>query len=768
MKKILSIALVAIMMLTSLVAIIPMSASAAAADRHVVQYSEPARTNELTGTTATANDGHGDWTPGKDKTLRIDNSVLHAVALDLTSESGTTNTLTYVEYNAANEAKKSDMQYADFFNFDVYVSNTANPESKIAVELYDGAYAKKSFTTAAVNTYPVVKTLETGTWYTVSLDITEAIDFGADGNQSVLIALFNFDRCLPTEAGVTATFAVNDMRFSAVADTPVKVMQYSQPAVTNELTGTTATANDGHGDWTPGKDKTFRIDNSVLHAVALDLTSESGTTNTLTYVEYNKANEQKVPDMQYADFFNFDVYVSNTANPESKIAVELYDGAYAKKSFTTAAVNTYPVAKTLETGTWYTVSLDITEAIDFGDDGNQSVLIALFNFDTCLPTEAGVTATFAVNDMRFSDAPADPRDDIPGTTEPDTPVQPGEKPDETVFKVSDGSDIVATVGATGWGDGRTKATDTSNAPAPVLAKNGNVDRDVATYQFTGTQLFIGENPPANSNSVVISYLSPQSYDISAYNYLVLDLYVSHAADIQNSQFTVELTSSGKPDQNENCATMKQLSVLAGKELVDGWNKLVIPITSLNKMNKGGCDFTNWNYMRIYYDTWTVEGEPISENFTIAVGGLSFSEKSEEDLLKVEELVGMFTAIKDIKTEADINADNYETIKDAFGAANAAWGSASDVAKEMAQEQLDIKTIISTVNAALRAYRASLETTDTTPEDTTPADTTPADTKPAETEPAEKKGCKSTVLSGAVVITLAVAGCVAVKRKKEND
>ena len=123
----------------------------------------------------------------------------------------------------------------------------------------------------------------------------------------------------------------------------------------------------------------------------------------------------------------------------------------------------------------------------------------------------------------------------------------------------------------------------------------------------------------------------KSYDISYMDYLEFDFYVSEAAKIQNVVFTIELTSSGAFDQQENAAP-GTFSKFIGKPLEDGWNHIKVNIGDLVYPCNGGLNPEKWNYMRIFNSDAIDAGEGL----VLAIDNLAFSGKAKSENDKTAE------------------------------------------------------------------------------------------------------------------------------------
>ncbi len=87
-------------------------------------------------------------------------------------------------------------------------------------------------------------------------------------------------------------------------------------------------------------------------------------------------------------------------------------------------------------------------------------------------------------------------------------------------------------------------------------------------------------------------------DISKYDALDIDVWIENVA-LNAASFFVEMTSSAKSDHEENNRLLT-LQEFAGRELTAGeWNTISIPFYRLTGTSNGECDYTSWDYLRIF-------------------------------------------------------------------------------------------------------------------------------------------------------------------------
>ncbi len=156
------------------------------------------------------------------------------------------------------------------------------------------------------------------------------------------------------------------------------------------------------------------------------------------------------------------------------------------------------------------------------------------------------------------------------------------------------------------------------------SSNGTLTLESAEDSPSGTPYMLVQT---KGDAVLSKSFRQDPIDISEYSengYLHLWLYVEKTALISGGQ--IELTSSGGADSREyNFGQLKQ-----DIELVDGWNELVLPISSMNEQN-GAADLGNINYIRVYLNSsanikmglddlyvYSVSGQPIPE-VTLSLG-----------------------------------------------------------------------------------------------------------------------------------------------------
>lgn len=83
-------------------------------------------------------------------------------------------------------------------------------------------------------------------------------------------------------------------------------------------------------------------------------------------------------------------------------------------------------------------------------------------------------------------------------------------------------------------------------------------------------------------------------DASSFDRFAFDFYISDASAIANTEFCLELTSSGTCDEQEQQQILKLGRLTADKELVNGWNTLYVTVN-----HDSDCDFSRFNYLRLF-------------------------------------------------------------------------------------------------------------------------------------------------------------------------
>lgn len=128
----------------------------------------------------------------------------------------------------------------------------------------------------------------------------------------------------------------------------------------------------------------------------------------------------------------------------------------------------------------------------------------------------------------------------------------------------------------------------------------------------------------NKNKIEVCYKRyDDTVDISDMDYLEFDLYVS-ATDIFTAagDAKLELTSSGKSDQQEIDYSMKNLS------LTVGWNHVKLPLANFRAVNGSlgvACDKTAINYMRIFS-----AGHSAAREMTMKLDNIEFTKADGTD------------------------------------------------------------------------------------------------------------------------------------------
>ncbi len=273
-----------------------------------------------------------------------------------------------------------------------------------------------------------------------------------------------------------------------------------------------------------------------------------------------------------------------------------------------------------------------------------------------------------------------------------------------------------------------------------------------------------------------------SFDVSGMNYLVLDLYVSNAAAVAAAGFDIELGSKNGKSLIYQTRTWADF---AGKELVDGWNHLEIPLSKIDAKKGDPYNATAWDYLRIYNRDEFAAGD----NFAMAIRNVGFKASSaaadaaqEAAKAAAEVIIALYTPIADIR-KGDITAENYEAVMAQLTAAADAFMAADIATQDVVNETLDTAAIERAVIKALEQYEkelaeASKPVDPVDPEPTDPADPDPTEPDPGPTDPEptdpeqtadeDEAGVKPVVIVVIVVVVLAVVAViviVATKKKK---
>ena len=107
---------------------------------------------------------------------------------------------------------------------------------------------------------------------------------------------------------------------------------------------------------------------------------------------------------------------------------------------------------------------------------------------------------------------------------------------------------------------------------------------------------------------------PAPADISGMKYIEFDFYVSDAMALINAGFDFELTSAGIQDKNESACSW---TGPWKNGLDDGWNHMQMPLSWF----AGDCDFTAWNFLRLFNNKDIVVGE---NGLTVAMKNVKFT------------------------------------------------------------------------------------------------------------------------------------------------
>ena len=167
----------------------------------------------------------------------------------------------------------------------------------------------------------------------------------------------------------------------------------------------------------------------------------------------------------------------------------------------------------------------------------------------------------------------------------------------------------------------------------------------------------------------------ERFDVTEMTHIAFDMYISNAAALAGKEFDFELTSGGKADVQEIYWRMP-LEAIKGGKLVDGWNRMEIPLDSFKQgMGTDGVpmDATRWTSLRLYTtDTFELGGNMLTvayKNFGFAENGsgVSGGEDNAQVAAAAEEIFALFEAISNISV-GKVIASNYETVKAQLDAA----------------------------------------------------------------------------------------------------
>ncbi len=148
-----------------------------------------------------------------------------------------------------------------------------------------------------------------------------------------------------------------------------------------------------------------------------------------------------------------------------------------------------------------------------------------------------------------------------------------------------------------------------------------------TKPFNATWGYPAGTNKADYDQITMNYTFASAVDISEMTYLALDVY-SQSPDLFGHRFIVELTSSGKHDNEENNYAGAFSTFVT--PMGDNWYRVEIPIASIKTTAGGGLDKTACDFMRFYYDDgfgtpYAYEGE----SFTFGVKKVYFTNTKTE-------------------------------------------------------------------------------------------------------------------------------------------
>ncbi len=157
---------------------------------------------------------------------------------------------------------------------------------------------------------------------------------------------------------------------------------------------------------------------------------------------------------------------------------------------------------------------------------------------------------------------------------------------------------------------------------------------------------------------------PDPVDISGMKYLEFDFYVSDALALIKAGFSFELTSAGIQDKQENAYNWDGWRV----GLDDGWNHMQLPLSWFGAAPDGGCDFTAWNFLRLFNTKDVVAGE---NGLTVAMKNVEFTNGNYYTLVEgeTEKESIVFTPTKGDK-DAPADSANKDMIVSITSGANA--------------------------------------------------------------------------------------------------
>ena len=293
------------------------------------------------------------------------------------------------------------------------------------------------------------------------------------------------------------------------------------------------------------------------------------------------------------------------------------------------------------------------------------------------------------------------------------------------------------------------------------------------------------------NTIRFLYYTATPLDLTEIKYVEFDLYISDATKYTTANdIMIELCSSGRQDSYEISTTIKPA-------IQEGWNHIKIKMDTLK--NGSGAeifDATAWNFFRLCingpYDTG-------SDELTVAIANLTFWNGLNEDGLDEEEAkrqeliaavqpaLDKVNEFKHIKSENDLNADNYEAIKALIDEAYELYNAMNEEQKALFTDEEGFR-VLKTAQRAVEDYEEALAD-QVPPEDDGNKgeenngennnenngennndgtdDSTDNSTDDSTDDGAQGGGCQSALTVGATLSMLLAAAWAAIAARKKN-
>ena len=352
--------------------------------------------------------------------------------------------------------------------------------------------------------------------------------------------------------------------------------------------------------------------------------------------------------------------------------------------------------------------------------------------------------------------------------------------------------------------------------ADVIITTHSVPLNIDSMKWNGTTSVIRSNPTplAGSTALKVNFSNTQAennlhqtpnvaftdtpVDATGMDTLEFDIYFSDA-ELMNIMLTtindgqIELCSGGNCDQEETNWVFADLSkYIVGEKEAGKWLHVALPLDAAGGKD---CHLDNINYIRTFFRTdVTYNGEDIDNAFfaydnfrlTDAQAFANIDAKPEADaatalVVALRELLN--TPSGTTIAEGAITEANLEAVKAAYTAAKAA----ADALSAAASSQFKENTFLRKVRSAIEDFGKEPQNpgekeseTKNNPDDesetngneTNVSNETGGNTTPGgnekETEETKKKGCKSTIVGGSVLLLIAIGATGAVVAKKKED